>query len=282
MKNPQYLSFTKILSFFIVLLSCSAANRTQAQSLPTIQKTSVFAPRNIKIDGKSNEWDNKFQAKNNATEIFYTIANDHKNLYFIIKAVDPVIVKKILGGGMSYTVNNSGRKEGKGNITLSFPRANSGSSAKVGGLLQQIEDGPNKTDSLILAMNDELVSGYKEIKVNGFKDIADTSISIYNEEGFKTAMRFDNKKALTCEIAIPLKCLGLSSDSESKIIYNIMLSGILKTMKMVPRTVGGGQQVMMFNVSAKMISNTNDFQTLNYPTDFWGDYTLAREGSRNN
>jgi len=47
-----------------------ASLTVNAQNLPNVQKVSVRAPANIKIDGKASEWDDKFQAFNHATDIF--------------------------------------------------------------------------------------------------------------------------------------------------------------------------------------------------------------------
>src|SRR5471030_539366 len=53
----------------------------EAKKLPDIQPTDLYAPSNIKIDGKTTEWEDKFQAYNRATDVFYTVANDNNNFY---------------------------------------------------------------------------------------------------------------------------------------------------------------------------------------------------------
>lgn len=52
-------------TFFLLLFSLIVS----AQKLPNIQKESVRAPDNVKVDGKPIEWGNKLKAYNNATEI---------------------------------------------------------------------------------------------------------------------------------------------------------------------------------------------------------------------
>lgn len=44
------------------------------QKLPSEQKESIYAPTNVKIDGKPAEWTGKFQAKNSATMLTYVIS----------------------------------------------------------------------------------------------------------------------------------------------------------------------------------------------------------------
>lgn len=53
---------------------------TFAQKLPGVQTSSLWAPENLKIDGKTTEWNGTFQAYNKAADIFYTISNDDKNI----------------------------------------------------------------------------------------------------------------------------------------------------------------------------------------------------------
>jgi hypothetical protein len=74
-----------------------------AQKLPNVQTISLRAPAGVKIDGKTKEWNNRFQCYNHATSLFYTIANDDENLYLVIKAIDRDICKKIIGGGITLT-----------------------------------------------------------------------------------------------------------------------------------------------------------------------------------
>ena len=54
------LKITAILFAGLTIIALPA----HAQKLPKVQKTSIRAPENIKIDGKANEWDNKYQAFN--------------------------------------------------------------------------------------------------------------------------------------------------------------------------------------------------------------------------
>src|ERR1700709_19758 len=96
-----------MLLFFIV--GCNIA--ANAQKLPNVQQGEMRATTNIKIDGKTNEWN--FVAYNKNTEVYYTIANDDADLYLIVKAVKPDIVDKLIFGGLTLTVNASGKKSEK-------------------------------------------------------------------------------------------------------------------------------------------------------------------------
>src|SRR6187402_1229772 len=84
-----------------------------AQKLPGKQKISLRAPGNIKIDGKADEWDNKLQAYNNATETSYTISNNGETLFLTIQSTYRDVVYKILTGGITFTINHTTNKTDK-------------------------------------------------------------------------------------------------------------------------------------------------------------------------
>jgi len=79
----------------------------------------------------------------------------------------------------------------------------------------------SKIDSLMISLNNKCADAYKEIKVDGIKGIEDPGLSIYNTLGIKVMVLFDNKIALTYELAIPLKYLHISANHFK---YNIRLN----------------------------------------------------------
>src|SRR5471030_2567409 len=91
-----------------------------AKKLPNIQSASLRAPTNIKTNG-SAAGDNDFQAYNRATDVFYTIANDDDELYFILRAVDPGIIKRITTRGITFMLNRAGKKTDKEAIIITYP-----------------------------------------------------------------------------------------------------------------------------------------------------------------
>lgn len=94
----------------------------------------------------------------------------------------------------------------------------------------------------------------------GVKDV-DTITSVYNLDGIKAAANIDNKYRYTYELAISLSNLGLSADTPTKFIYQVMINEV-EPKKHAPGEIyadikfpGIGEQ---------------------YATDFWGEYTLAK------
>ena len=88
----------------VLLIPCSALF-AQEGKLKTVQTTSVWAPANTKVDGSLKEWDDTFQAYNKTTKIFYTMCNDDKYLYFVVKSIDVINNAKIIAGGITLTIN---------------------------------------------------------------------------------------------------------------------------------------------------------------------------------
>lgn len=251
---------------------------TQAQKLKSVQETSVWAPANIKVDGKLNEWDDSFQAYNKTTDVFYTIANDDKNLYFIIKSTLPMINNKIMAGGVDFTINTAGKKSEKDAYKIIFPlidmsslrnqmmsmrpggggggggaqnvtvmRVGGGGTFVSGAPMPPGAAGGQPDSAAIAAMRKRALSNIKEIKLLGFAagDIPDSVISIYNEYGVKAAVDYDAKGNFTCEIGIPLKYLRLATDGPKEFAYNIKLNGLNLSSMLppgmnMPMPAGGG------------------------------------------
>src|SRR5690349_21603114 len=110
----------KYSKLILIVLSMLVALVVNAQKLPSTQQASLHAPANIKIDGKPTEW-NKFQAYNHNTDIFYTLSNDDEKLYFTVQATDPDVINRIVGGGITLTVQKSTNKKDKSKMSITYP-----------------------------------------------------------------------------------------------------------------------------------------------------------------
>lgn len=220
------------------------------KKLENVQATSLLAPDKIKIDGNLTDWNNNFQAFNKATKLYYVLSNDDKNLYLVVKSIDPTNNTKIAAGGITLTINTDNKKKEQDGYSVTFPyvapqvpgqrgqRGAGGPGGFGGGAPRTIDVGGfggggfgrnNGNDSARLAaqatQRKQLVTSSKEIKVAGFKDITDSLISIYNEHSIKTGIAYDAQNSYTYEVAIPLKLLGLSVDSPKEFAYNVKVNG---------------------------------------------------------
>jgi hypothetical protein len=295
-----------IKSIIALLLFTCLTYSAYSQRLNNTQEGSVWAPANVKVDAKSTEWNDTFQANNKTTDIFYTIANDGKNLYLIIKSTDQMINNKIIAGGITITINTSGKKKDKDGFEITFPLVNMENLRGQVMARMRGPGGPGPLDSAAIAgMRKQAVAAAKEIKLIGFKEIPDSVVSIYNEYGVKAALDYDRNGSMISEMAIPLKLLGLSVDSK-EFAYNIKLNG-LNLSALFPGAVamfaggppggggfnrppggggggfggpppggagfGGGDVVR----TAPGMPSMQDMQNIISPTDFWGKYTMAKK-----
>jgi len=256
-------SFFMVSGILNVLTVC-------AQKLPGTQEKSVALPSTVKIDGIADEWNNQFQAFNKSTDVYYTMANDKDNLYLVVQATDPVIIKKIVGGGITLTVYASGKKNEVNPLSVTFPLIASDLHSGINVSYNDLAASKTNKDSVLNALNKKLTAAEKEIKVKGFKSINDSLMSVYNDMGIKTATVFNNKNALTYELMIPLKLTGMVSGTQ--IAYNIRLNSITSIR---PRPAAGHSGVMVATISRALTTNNSDIDILQNDTDFWGKYLIT-------
>ncbi len=278
------------LAFLLIFLHTI----TKAQKTPDVQITSLIAPSNIKIDGKANEWGDNFAANNKRTSLLYSMANDDKNLYVVIKVIGRPNVNKIMLGGITFNVNTDGKKKEKESMSLTYPlikRAARGQAGAIrgqgggrGGNAGGVAAGQNRLqltvvqrDSVSLANYKIQLAAVKEIKVLGFKKITDSLISIYNEFGIKTVASFDEKGSMIYELAIPLTQLDVSTASPKEFAYQIKVNGLATTeFGAGSGGAGGGGRggAGSFGGQGGGASNMQDLMS---PTDFWGKYTIIKK-----
>ena len=280
MKN----TFNYIKNLLPILLITVAVN-ANAQKLPGVQQTSIRTPGDMVIDGKTTEWGNKFQAYNKVVGVYYTIANDDDKVYLALQATDADIIRKIVLGGVTFTLNTPGKKNDKNGIAITFPAYDK----RYVPLYLILNNRPEPTkdtlknriqaDSFMNAYNDKISNSLKLIGVEGIKQITDDLISIYNEDGINAASRFDHKICYTYELAIPLKYLEFASGKPLKLSYNIKLNGMIPKGSTMVDT--GRPDIISFvgpdGKSYTAGKATPENMALAYPTDFWGEYVLARK-----
>ncbi len=225
-------SFIKLTSGILLLIAyCSFA---QAQK-KEIQTVNLQAPEGLKIDGKLGEWGDDLQAYNKATKLYYTMANDDKNLYLVVKCKDKLDITKILGGGISLSINTADKKKDKDAFVITFPVVNRTSlrDARGGGGGRRGGFGggnstltPAQIDSASRAAHKTSLALIREIGVTGFKDITDSVISIYNEYSIKAQAGFDEEDSFVSELSIPLSLLNISTADAKEFAYNIKVNAI--------------------------------------------------------
>lgn len=245
-------------ALFLLLFSASV----YAQKLPSKQQGNLIAPAGIKIDGKATEWDNKFQAYNNATDVFYTIANNDEILYLTVQANDRNIVDKILRGGITFTVNHTINKKDKDAVSVTYPVLRDDAASNVLNTFARKSNEYREADKKSVNVDDlnqSFDARSKLINIAGIKSITDEAISVYNEESIKAVSKFDGNLSYTYELGIPLKYLNLPGNGSNKFSYHIKVNEIA---------------VIKVSANAQLAPPTSTASLAT--TDFWGEYTLAK------
>lgn len=204
----------------------------------------------------------------------YTLANDDKSLYLALQITDLLTIKKIMRGGLRLSIKGTNKVDQPIVIAGMLLPAKGGVTPN-----KNIKENAEDIDKIVGRYNNQLATNMKDIGVLGIKDIPDTLISAYNEYGIKQAARFDNKMALTYELAVPLNYIGhLLNGGAFK--YNISLPGasdeVFSTLLNKPQA----SPVNAATTSTIMVSitiNGVDANVVYSPTDFSGTYTLAKK-----
>ncbi len=253
----------------LLFIAFTTFSSVYAQKLPNVQKASVWAPPSIKIDGKAPEWQDKYEAYNNATDINYTLSNDDKNLYLVIKATHKLVIGgKILAGGISFTVNHTLSKKDATAITVTYPLAQGTDRGVLSelfygaaGMMSSNSGGGNSLDRL----NKTFTEKSKYIGIAGIKSVTENEIPIYNNLDIKVAAAFHAPAIYVYELAIPLALLALPEFGSQEFSYHIKLN-------VSPRAGAPIAPAYSNRPPEPALDPTSST-----PTDFWGVYTLAKK-----
>jgi hypothetical protein len=269
--------------FSIVLLSIASLPST-AQKLPSTQQSNIYITQKIVVDGKASEINNKYQAYNRTTDLYYTLQNDEMRLYLVVNIKDPEVIKKAIGGGITFSVNASGKRNDTVTYSVTYPQMFSSDKSAIAKNINKLSDLTGDTterlkqaDSINKLNNTLLTMFAKQILLKKISAIPDSIISVYNEYGIKACMQFNQKSGLTYEMIVPLQYLNLKAGNEQKFIYNIMLNGVLSLSPGVVRQTAKGPVSVIGVPRGFFNSTTFNDPSLKYPTDFWADYILAKK-----
>lgn len=269
--------------YWLALTMCVGLS-ANAQKLPNVQPAGVYAPANVKVDGKANEWNNQFQAYNKNTAIFYTMANNNDNLYLTIQATDKASLQKVIGGGFTLTITP--KEKGANAVSIATPYLLGSNRSKI---TQKINLQDALVDADLPALNNVIAINFEEMYIKGIAAIPDSVISVYNEHGIKIAALIDINKAYTCELAIPLKYISQPTGTISTFNYNLKLNGMkteMVVMKDGGTNIGGAGGVRGIAIgdgggisvvgTARSVYGASPMELMS-PTDFSGTYTLIKK-----
>jgi hypothetical protein len=260
-----------ILLMLAIFLSASTQSYGQGD-LSNGQK----APAGVKVDGKLNEW-GALPRYNKSTLLHYTVANDANHLYLAFSSSDATTINKILGGGITVTINKDGKKRDKDAAVIQYPLAASEGMRMFRGNRQS---GDATDTAALIASRKQSITAFKEIGVSGIKDITDSLISIYNTYGLKVVTNVDAKADLVYELAVPFKLIELSAGNATEIALNVKINGLQfngnRIMANENGGTSGGRQGGFDVGSIRITGGGQSMMEMTTPTDFWIKYKLAK------
>lgn len=252
-----------VIRYWPAILLPAMVTCASAQKLPSVQKDAVYAPK-VKTDGKATEWGDKFSAHNNATGLFYTLANDEENLYLLMRTDQYSSVKKAFYNGITLSIKGADKRS---EAKITYPLVAMTDHTEI---VLPLYDKQARTDSILPVVNEWIGKAAKKIAVAGLKDITEPDISVYNDLGIKAAALIDANRAATFEIQIPLKHIRHLINADGSFDYSIMVNGI----QLKPNTILiGGSNIENGN-HAPSAEPVNDMFT---PTYLKSTYTLAKK-----
>lgn len=260
----------KPVKLIFMLLTGFAVN---AQKLPNKQEISVRIPQNVKIDGKAIEWNNRFEAHNYGTDLYYTMANNDEDLYLIIHTSDKYAFKKIIDRGLTLSVKNP---KGVKDLNFTFPynagQKDISSSLKGNRFFNMREN--SETD--VANNNQILKKNHRLIKVEGVEGI-DSLVSVYNENGLQAAELIDDTKNYTLEMTVKLKLIGLSAKDGRKISYKLKVNSTGEKAPTLDNIRIVGMAEIPPEMKAQVLADvTEKWVRMDGGTELQGEYTLAR------
>ena len=253
--------------FLLALIYCSNA---YAQKLPNKQETSLRIPAKIKFDGQATEINDKFEAYNNTVEAFYTISNDDEAIYFAFKSTIPLISRKVVAGGVTFSIKAPGK--GK-DVTVTYPYITKSNKLNINLRKAPSSGEQERLDSVILASNKEITAKTKKLSVQGVTEFNDDSLSIYNDYDIKVASKFNNSLAYVYELSIPLKTLGVPIKQLKEITYTIALNGSMQVEGATFEYITGGTRIISPTPDRP---KREDMIAILSPTNCSGTYILKK------
>jgi len=198
---------------FAVLISAMWLHHASAQKKDLPAPVPMpKAPAGVTIDGQLSEWDASSLVYNDDSKLKYAITSDDSYLYIIANLDQKAIRQKVLGAGITISINTEGTKKKRYSFTYPVPVSDES-------LNYVAKQHARQTNA----------------KTDGFKGV-DDNIVLPEDHGFKGAFAFKDDGGMGYEIAIPLKALTFKPGVNSLNI-NIAVNALDKP------TGGGDTQV---------------------------------------
>lgn len=203
-------------TFFLLLLLACWGSASYAQRGKGYNQEMLDWGTGITVDGKLGDWGDTLLYENSSQDLQYHLKNDGEHLFVAFRVRDRDQQVQALSQGFSVMVNNRGRKrEGP---TVVYPIADRIDFRSI--MSADNDDRPED-------MREGALQAIRSIYVLRFDDILDGQLSLVNNYGIQAQARIDSTDALCAEMAIPLNRLGLSSQNEQELAFNVKINGLI-------------------------------------------------------
>nr|WP_294795957.1 hypothetical protein [uncultured Mucilaginibacter sp.] len=268
MKNFSYClagSFLALITIFTV-----NAQTIVVKSAPTV----------VKIDGNADEWKGYEESVNEKSHISYIISSDKDNLYLVLKTKDRKKQQNILGAGVTFSIDPSGKK--KETFSTTFPHPDMDDLSEF----EHLDDANLKMR--VASME------FKKIRVMGFAGIPPLMGAQKNDQNIYASIKYTAEGELVLEEAIPLKLFAVTDAAAPEWAFNIKINGLF--VRLAPSFGGGGDAPIVNSVgsggggrrggstrvnpagTASVPMNMNNTGTpLTSSSDFWGKFAFAKQ-----
>ncbi len=254
-----------LFSGVLLTLSALCTLSSSAQKLPNVQQGSQWLPDAVNIDGKPEEIKQVMLAKNRATGLEYTLANNGDVLYLAIRTSDETTINRIMAGGITLLLSDPAKKSSP-LFLATFP---------VRQLYTRMKD-PSGMDNWLrgeilldsTAVRKVLLT-LKEIKVKLPGETREQMITVFNDEGIRTKLAYSNR-VLSGEWAVPLALLA----GQRILAYTVQVNGVPEAP---PMQANGAAPPPPPRFPAPTMAGQPSNEILFSPTTVSGSYQLAEK-----
>lgn len=222
----------KLFRFYLAALLMPIVYSTTVKAQAVAANSILqLPPAHVTTDGSLSDWGDSLRYYNEPQKLYYTLANDHDNLYMAVRISDHSEQRRILISGLTLSINTKGKT--KETYSLTFPVAEPNSTSLASMIQDNNVEGRDLNGNTEQPVNrDEILKAHltklRYMKVSGFKDVENDMITTANTYGFKAAINYDANGYLICEAAIPLKFFNPDELYKNEWSFNIKINGITR------------------------------------------------------
>ncbi len=237
------------------------------------------APAAVKIDGNADEWKGYDQNVNDKSHVTYIISSDKDNLYLVLKTKDRKKQQNILGAGVTFSIDPSGKKKETYSVTFPHPDMDD---------LSEFEHLDDANFKMRVASMD-----FKKVRAIGFTGIPPLLGAQKNDHNIYASIKTNADGELVLEEVIPLKLFATDA-AAAEWAFNIKINGLF--IKAMPDFGGGGGSAAAppsgggrgggggtrrvspaGSTSVPMNANSNNGTPITSSSDFWGKFAFAKQ-----